>query len=108
MNNTRLKKNQECPPLMSDGRHYTDYRPSEDVNDYRKYKVVDSNQYRLYLQRNGAKLILENRKQSIQRNKCCPVEKQPKSITPFKSTLCGCTSQKRCTSGRGCQFKLHW
>lgn len=104
MNNTRSKKGKECPPLMSDGRHFTDYRPTEDVNDYRKYKLHDSHAYRMYLQRNGAKLILQNRSESIQKNKCCPTDKQPSGITKFLSSLCGQDSQKRCTSGRGCEL----
>ena len=102
MNNTRTKKGKMCPPLMSDGRHYTDYRVNEDLNNYRKYKLNDSHAYRLYLQRNGDKIIKENRMKMINKNKCCPCEKQADDIVPFRSMLCGCTSKKRCSSHRGC------
>ena len=43
---------------MSDGREFTDYRPSCDVDQFlqRRYNVQSGHQYRQYLQKNGEQI----------------------------------------------------
>jgi hypothetical protein len=40
---------------MSDGREFTDYRPSCELNEMiqKKYNIVDSHKFRHYLQKHG-------------------------------------------------------
>jgi DUF971 family protein len=60
MNNAA--QNNNCPPLMSDGRHGTDYRPSCYVHGLinEQNGIVNSHQQRLFLQRNAEKLLQLN------------------------------------------------
>ena len=60
-NNTR--KNHNCPALMSDGRHVTDYRPSCYVHDLiqKQNGLHNSHQYRIFLQNNANTLMTVNR-----------------------------------------------
>lgn len=50
--------NRDCPPLMSDQRHATDYRPSCYVHNLilKQNGIKNSEQMRLFLQRNANKL----------------------------------------------------
>jgi len=61
---------------MSDGRQFTDYSPSCDLNGkiQKKYKVDNSHQYRYFLQQNAEKLISEMVKSD--ESVLCPVCKQ--------------------------------
>jgi len=54
------------PPLMSDGRHFTDYRPNCLLNNNLqiKSKVLNSYDYRLFLTRNAENIINMNRQHS--------------------------------------------
>jgi hypothetical protein len=63
-----------CPPRMSDGRHFTDYRPSCDVNNLitANNGVVSSFDYRMFLQENAEKLMDLNRVYVVQKNACSP------------------------------------
>lgn len=63
-----------CPPRMADGRHFTDYRPSCDMNSVIKVdnNIRNSLNYRLFLQENAEKLLEINRKYSCQKNCCEP------------------------------------
>lgn len=57
MSNNALQ-NRDCPPLMSDQRHATDYRPSCYVHDLilKQNSIRNSEEMRLFLQRNADKL----------------------------------------------------
>jgi hypothetical protein len=57
MSNNALQ-NRDCPPLMSDQRHATDYRPSCYVHDLilKQNKIKNSEQLRMFLQRNANQL----------------------------------------------------
>ena len=48
-------KNRDCPPLMSDGRHGTDYRPSQFVMDLiiKQNNLTSSHQIRRFLTENA-------------------------------------------------------
>lgn len=50
---------QECPPLMSDGTHFTDWMSSDIRNDTIKtsHNIVRDDHYRVFLQQNGEKII---------------------------------------------------
>ena len=64
----------KCPPMMSDGRHFTDYRPNCQVNNSMKdtQNMTSSFQYRQYLTHNAQKLMDINRAYACQKNCCSP------------------------------------
>lgn len=57
MSNNALQ-NRDCPPLMSDQRHATDYRPSCSVHNLilTQNGIKNSEQMRMFLQRNANQL----------------------------------------------------
>ena len=62
-----------CPPLMADGRHFTDYRPRCDVNYvYPKDQAISSYDYRMYLIHNADKLMAAQREEAYRKNVCGP------------------------------------
>ena len=70
MNNSYV--NRDCPPLMADGRHVTDYRPSCEVHSSIRYLngLYDSNQYRQFLINNAERLQTMSRDFYHQKNTC--------------------------------------
>ena len=65
-----------CPVYnMSDGRHFTDYRPRCELNSAELANnsgVLNSYEYRMYLQHNAEKLMKQNEEFSEENNKCVP------------------------------------
>lgn len=63
-----------CPPRMSDGRHFTDYRPSCQVNNMIKADngTQNSFQYRQFLAHNAVELMNINRRHACEKNCCAP------------------------------------
>ena len=63
----------KCPALMEDGKIFTDYRAHKigDEALAKKYKITDSNSYRMFLQENGSKLIINN-KEALSAYVCSP------------------------------------
>jgi hypothetical protein len=63
---------------MSDGREFTDYNPSCELNRMlqNKYKVQNSHEYRYFLQKNAEKVISELSKMDKQTCVFCPVCKK--------------------------------
>lgn len=63
----------DCPALMEDGKIFTDYRAHKlaDLELARKNKIGDSQSYRVFLQNNAEKLILDNKK-SLEVYVCSP------------------------------------
>jgi hypothetical protein len=57
-------KFQMCPPLMSDGRHGTNYTPNSVMNEYIKdvHGIKNNNIYRTFLQKNAGNIINEERR----------------------------------------------
>jgi hypothetical protein len=53
----------DCPPRMSDGRHFTDYRPSCDANlNVKKSNGINNSyDYRVFLTQNAEKIMAQNR-----------------------------------------------
>ena len=71
---TSNNKYAKCPPRMDDGRHFTDYRPNCHINNLVRANnaILNSHQYRMFLQHNGDKLMNLNRTYACQKNCCGP------------------------------------
>ncbi len=67
---TSNNKHFTAPPRMADGRHFTDYRPSCDVNNMIRAdnNLKSSFEYRLFLTNNAEKLIDVNKKHAFIKN----------------------------------------
>ena len=63
---TSNNKYSNAPPLMSDGRHFTDYRPNCLLNNNLQLEAnsLNSYDYKVFLTRNAEKIINMNRQQS--------------------------------------------
>ena len=61
-----------CPPLMSDGRFLTSYVDSDVLNQYIRHvnKLESANDFRIFLQKNGDKIMNKERAYLIQKNTC--------------------------------------
>lgn len=74
--NTTNNRYFDCPPRMSDGRHFTDYRTNCHLNSkhvldsYDNKSAFSSHDYRQYLIKNGEKLMDINRENVFKENKC--------------------------------------
>jgi hypothetical protein len=77
---TSNNKFQECPARMDDARHFTDYRPSNFINDLIRSdnNISNSLQFRQFLQQNGNALMEKNRQIACLTNCCgpCPITKE--------------------------------
>jgi hypothetical protein len=64
--------NFDCPPLMSDGRHITDYRPSSHVQELIKDRYDVHNHYDLkqVLQNQGLEIQRMNHQYYLSKNNC--------------------------------------
>jgi hypothetical protein len=70
---------------MSDARVFTDYNPSCELNNtiQNKYKIMNSHQYRGFLQKNAEKIMSDNAKSAQQPDcKLCPVCKDAIEYKP--------------------------
>jgi hypothetical protein len=69
---TSNNKYSDCPPLMSDGRHFTDYRPSNEVELLisSQNNLQNSYQLRQYLTNNGKQIMQKNREIAVKYNGC--------------------------------------
>lgn len=66
-------KKYNCPPKMSDGRHYTDYRPRCLTNFvFPNDQPMNSYEYRQYLIHNADTIMMENQKGAYTMNMCGP------------------------------------
>ena len=65
-------QNRDCPPLMSDGRLVTDYRPSCEVHDLilRQNHLKSSYDYRQFMINNAVTLMNLDRDYYINKNQC--------------------------------------
>lgn len=86
----------DCPPRMSDARHFTDYKPNCELNAMIKLdnNLNNSFETRQYLQSNGEKLMNINKQHSCQLN-CCNLkegyantEVPPKNIVTCNKNNC--------------------
>jgi len=71
--------------VMSDGRMFTDYQPSCDLNNYiqNKYQIKNSHEYRIFLQKN-AEQIMKDMTQCNEGTECkiCPICKEAIDYKP--------------------------
>lgn len=93
-----------CPPRMSDGRHFTNYQPK--CSNFRnifmieedkgfKYPPANSYDHRQYLIHNGEKLMELNREEAFQKNMCGPCSIDPSTMLPEQTKIaCNANSCK--------------
>ena len=64
--------NQDCPPLMSDGRHFTDYRPSCDVHELilSQNGITNSYDLKMLLTQHALEFQAINRRFYEDKNSC--------------------------------------
>ena len=62
----------KCPAKMNDGRLFTNYLPNSTLNSYVKKvnNITSENDYRQFLQKNGSK-IMDNERTFMSLNKKC-------------------------------------
>ena len=84
-----------CPPRMSDGRHFTDYRPSIYVNDLVRYSnnVMSNFEYKQFLIDNATVLMQLNNEYTHQKNGCNPcnaktIQNQTNCIVNTSTSKC--------------------
>lgn len=97
MNNTGCKSGSnnvyyDFPPLMNDGRNFTEWLPGEKLNDnIRKHNnITSNNDYRKYLTKNADSVIKYNQLQAC--DECCSninfIQNKKTSNTPFLYKSC--------------------
>ena len=84
-----------CPPRMSDGRHFTDYRANVYVNDLVRYSnnVMSNYEYKQFLIDNATSLMKLNNEYCYQKNGCNPcnaklIPNQTNCITNQATSKC--------------------
>ena len=62
----------QCPPMMSDGRSFTNYQTATRFNEYVKYinGIVNNNAFRTFLQSN-ANTIMSNEREHLRKSRSC-------------------------------------
>ena len=67
-------KYSQCPARMADGRHFTDYRPTDFINDLIRAdnNISNSLNYRVFLQQNANALMDKQREIACAVNCCTP------------------------------------
>lgn len=77
----------DCPPRMSDGRHFTDYRPSCHVNDLLKNdnNISNSFQYRQFMTYNAETIMDKHRQIACSKNCCSPCASSPLGVEGFNN-----------------------
>lgn len=102
---TRTTNNKyfNCPPHMSDGRHFTDYRPTCKLNS----TTMNSYDYRQYLINHAEEIIKKNMLESLKKNLCGPCDGN--TMLDHKNILTcdkyGCHSQIKNKNGLGTKIK---
>ena len=100
---TRPTNNQyfNCPPRMSDGRHFTDYRPrcTQAYDNKLKDQLMSSYDYRMFLTQNAENIINKNAFNAYMTNRCGPC------VEPYnEGTMLPELEQQICNT-RTCTFK---
>jgi hypothetical protein len=74
-----------CPPMMADGRHFTDYRPESYSNNLIRMSnnIIGSYEYRQFLIQNANKLMQDNRDHATQQNNCFVSTTQQCNVQPI-------------------------
>lgn len=101
--------NTVCPPRMSDGRIFTDYRPKCDVNHTidASQKGFDSHNYRMFMMNNATQIMKQNMMKAVEKASCYQQsEDVPIPSSAYKQVCDGnvCTiSPTTATNGVGLQ-----
>jgi hypothetical protein len=85
-NKTSNNKYFNCPARMEDGRSFTDYRPSSDVDDMIRYSnnIIGNYEYRQFLINNATKIMNVNNQYTTEKMSCTDCNAKP---IPF-TTVC--------------------
>jgi len=87
-----------CPNRLSDGRHFTDYRPRCFTNFDALPKPMSSYDYRMYLTHQAEHLIEQNRQDAFRKNMCEPCV-NPSTMLPEQHV--------QVCDGRKCSFPVN-
>ena len=87
-----------CPNRLSDGRHFTDYRPRCFTNFESLPKPMSSYDYRMFLMNNADKLIDQHRTDAYRKNLCEPCVKHSTMLPEQHVEVC---------DGRTCSFPIN-
>ena len=107
---TTDNKYDDAPPRMADGRHFTDYRQSCDLNNgiTKDNNVKNSFETRLFLQRNASNLMDLNRANASLKNssKACGSDVNDDIVEGYESTMLP-EKYKQVCNGNTCDYKLN-
>ena len=103
----------QCPPRMADGRHFTDYRPSNYINDLIRAdnSISNSLQYRVFLQNNANTLMDKHRSIACNLN-CCGTQANKEDFNNGNLNINGTDTMvpeqyKFTTDGRTAKFVIN-
>ena len=107
---TSDNKYSDCPPRMSDGRHFTDYRPS---NQLELLVAADNSahnsfQYRQFLQHNGKELMGMNRQVAVRNNGCSNCATAKQGVEGFDNGTMLPEKYMQTCDANGCNVKLNF
>lgn len=106
---TSDNKYDDAPPRMADGRHFTDYRPSCDLNNIinTDNNIKNSFESRVFLQRNGTNLMDLNRENASLKNsnRECGADVNDDVPEGFQSTMLPEKFKQVC-NGNTCEYLL--
>lgn len=106
---TANNKYSDCPPRMSDGRHFTDYRPNNqlDLLIASDNKTQGSFQYRQFLQQNGNALMKANREVAVRNNGCSNCSTSPRGVEGFDNGTMLPEQYIQTCNGNSCEMRLN-
>lgn len=89
-----------CPPRMSDGRHFTDYRPrcTQQYQDKVSNRLMSSYEQRVYLTANAEEIIKTNARNAYMVNRCGPC------VEPYDQGTMTPEFEKQTCNSRTCSF----
>ena len=107
---TTDNKYDDAPPRMADGRHFTDYRQSCDLNNVitKDNNIKNSFETRLFLQHNASNLMDLNRANACLRNcsRECGADVNDDVVEGFESTMLP-EKYKQVCNANSCEYKLN-
>lgn len=77
-----------CPPRMSDGRHFTDYRPRCAVTFEAQPHAMTSFDSRQFFIHNGESMINKNKDDAIFKNACAPCVEESTMLPEVHVQVC--------------------
>ena len=107
---TSNNKYSDCPPRMSDGRHFTDYRPSNTAELLlaADNKLHNSFQQRQFLQSNGENLMNMNRQVAVKNNGCSNCATSAKGVEGFDNGTMLPEKYIQTCDANGCNVRLNF